>query len=196
MANLRPELKGEDGTYNLTGCTGSFPYMAPVSVEGFACKTILLSCLLTIFYNQEVAQCQSYNCSADVFSFGILLWEILSLKKAFGGISTMTRLEYYNRVLLLGERPPLNNNWPPLTRQSMQEAWAANPKGRPNVKRVAGLIRSDLTDMSHDDKVVHRTVHMQRRSMRSMVGMRGSSSEMFSAKEQHNGYSVYDDVEA
>lgn len=107
----------------------------------------------------------------------------------------MTRLEYYNRVLLGGERPPLNKNWPPLTRQSLQEAWAANPKGRPSVKRVLGLIRSDLTDMSHEDEVVNRTVHMQRRSMRSMRGMRGSSVLTLSSKEQHDGYrsdDIYD----
>jgi serine/threonine protein kinase len=33
MANLRPELKCEDGMYKLSGLTGSFPYMAPVSFE-------------------------------------------------------------------------------------------------------------------------------------------------------------------
>jgi hypothetical protein len=73
-----------------------------------------------------VAQCHSYDCSTDVFSFFILLWEMLSLKDVFGG--NLTRLEYYNRVVFGGERSPLNKNWPPLTRQSMKEAWAANQK--------------------------------------------------------------------
>jgi hypothetical protein len=111
----------------------------------------------------------------------------------------MTRLEYYNRVLLGGERPPLNKNWPPLTRQSMQEAWAANPKGRPSVKRVVGLIRSDLTNMSHEDEVLNRTKHMQRRSMHSVRGMRGSRGSgalMLSSKEVHDGYRSDDNGDA
>ena len=114
----------------------------------------------------------------------------------------MTRLEYYNRVLLGGERPAVNKNWPPLTRQSMQETWAANPKGRPSVKRVVGLIRSDLTNMSHEDEVLNRTKHMQRRSMHSVRGMRGmrgsrgSSALMLSSKEVHDGYRSDDNGDA
>jgi hypothetical protein len=141
--------------------------------------------LLTFFEHQEVAQGRHYNCSADVFSFGILLWEILSLKDVFGG--NMTRLECYNRVSLCGERPPVKNNWPPLTRKIMQEAWAVNPKQRPMFKRVAMLIRADLTDLSHDNEVINRTSHMMQRSKRSMRRTRGSSTEM--RKEMHDGYS-------
>jgi serine/threonine protein kinase len=37
VANLRPELKDEEGMYKLTGRTGSFPYMAPVSLKGLTC---------------------------------------------------------------------------------------------------------------------------------------------------------------
>ena len=100
----------------------------------------------------------------------------------------MSRLEYYNRVLLGGERPPVNKNWPPLTREMMQEAWAPNPNDRPIIKRVAALIRADLVDMSHDNEVVNRTLHMQRRSMRSIRGRRGSTiNQPF--KEHHEGYS-------
>ena len=104
----------------------------------------------------------------------------------------MTRLEYYNRVLLGGERPAINKNWPPLTRQIMQEAWAPNPKDRPIFKRVAGVIRADLVDMSHDNEIVNRTLHMQRRSLRSLRGMRDSvsSTQMSPFKEHHDGYSL------
>jgi hypothetical protein len=145
-----------------------------------------------------VAECRHYNCSADVFSFGILLWEILSLKDAFGRY--LTRLQYYNRVSLGGERPPVNKNWPPLTRQMMQEAWSTNPKQRPVFKRVAGLIHADLTDMTHDSEVVNRTNHMMRRSIRSVRGTQGSTSTTRSSfsstpmapavKSKHNRYSL------
>jgi hypothetical protein len=133
-----------------------------------------------------VAQCRHYNCSADVFSFGILLWEILSLKDAFGG--NLTHTEYHNRVSLFGERPPVKNSWPPLTRQIMQEAWAENPQQRPIFKRVAMLIRADLSDLSDDNDVINRTRHMMRRSVRSMHGTRGSSTEL--RESMHGGHSL------
>lgn len=39
MANLRPDLKCDDGMYKLSGLTGSFPYMAPVSFRLILCST-------------------------------------------------------------------------------------------------------------------------------------------------------------
>jgi serine/threonine protein kinase len=44
MANLRPNLKCDDGMYKLSGLTGSFPYMAPVSFFGLFCVFQSLSC--------------------------------------------------------------------------------------------------------------------------------------------------------
>lgn len=135
-----------------------------------------------------MAQCRHYDCSADVFSFGILLWEILSLKAAFGG--NMTHTDYHNRVSIYRERPRVKNHWPPLTRQVMQETWAESPKKRPMFKRVAVLIRADLSDMSHDSEVVNRTNHMMRRSMRSMRGARAFSGDI--RNEIHSGYTLDD----
>jgi serine/threonine protein kinase len=134
-----------------------------------------------------VAKCRHYDCSADVFSFGILLWEILSLKKAFGG--NMTHKDYHNRVSIFGERPPVNNRWPPLTREMMREAWAENPKKRPSFKRVAILIRADLSDLSHDNEVVNRTNHMMRRSIRSLHGTRTHGSSTTDIRNEiHDGF--------
>lgn len=55
-----PRKRCSGNLYKMTGRTGSRHYMAP-----------------------EVALSQPYNQSADTFSFGILLWEILSLKPPF-----------------------------------------------------------------------------------------------------------------
>ena len=171
--------------YKLTGRTGSFPYMAPGDVWfhmlSFGITYFILS---LVNMTTEVAQCLPYNCSADVFSFGIMLWEMLALKPAFGG--GLTRKQYYDRVSLGGERPLVSIKWPPLTRQIMQECWATDPKDRPTFKRVAGLIRADLEDMTHDDRVVNRTSHMQQRSIRSRHGFRDSLSQSGPINAQHD----------
>ena len=48
------------------------------------------------------------------------------------------------------------------------EAWEHDPRKRPDMKRVAILIRGDLNDMTCDDSVLHRTRHMDDRSNASL----------------------------
>jgi len=50
----------EDGNYKLTGYCGSPIYMAP-----------------------EVIKCIPYNLTSDVYSFSIVLWEMLSLETPY-----------------------------------------------------------------------------------------------------------------
>jgi serine/threonine protein kinase len=141
--SLFPELKalGSYG-YKLTGRAGSFPYMAP-----------------------EVVRMETYDSKCDVFSFAILLWEILSLKQSFKG---MTATKFLNKVVIEGQRLPISKEWPPLTRLMLPEAWDNDPQKRPDMKRVAILIRGDLNDMTDDDNVLRRTNHMRERSDRSI----------------------------
>ena len=94
--------------YNLTPRTGSVPYMAP-----------------------EVAECKPYDCKADVFSFAILLWEMLSLRTAYRGYS---RREFLERVVRGKERLSVSRIWPPLTRAMMKEAWDTDAQRRPDMK--------------------------------------------------------------
>ena len=61
---LKPHRRLPDGTYQLTGNTGSRRYMAP-----------------------EVAGVRPYNLSVDAYSFGILLWELSALEKPFDGFT-------------------------------------------------------------------------------------------------------------
>jgi serine/threonine protein kinase len=57
---LKDDLKSNNGKYKLSGKTGSAVYMAP-----------------------EVAKCWNYNNKVDVYSFGVLLWEMTALKQAY-----------------------------------------------------------------------------------------------------------------
>jgi len=139
--SLSPHLKAKGYGYRLTGRAGSLPYMAP-----------------------EVARMDTYDTKCDVFSFAILLWEILSLLPAFKGLVPS---EFVEHVVVRHERPvvPLRNPyWPPLTRLMLPEAWDNDPAKRPDMKRVAILIRGDLNDMTDDIMILKRTKHMRNRS--------------------------------
>lgn len=81
--------------YNLTAKTGSIPYMAPEVVLG-----------------------KPYDQMADVFSFGVLFWEILTLDWAFNGYSTQ---EFFMRVGKNNERLPLPTGGPAMVRSIIAE---------------------------------------------------------------------------
>jgi serine/threonine protein kinase len=145
--SVKEELRAKDSMgrllhgYNLTPRTGSIPYMAPHVAEG-----------------------KPYDEKCDVFSFAILFWEILSLKKAFKGFSRRTFLV---RVVRQKERPVISKRWPLCAPMILQEAWDDDPTKRPSMKRIAALIRGDLNERSHDDAVTNRTSHMRNRSAHS-----------------------------
>lgn len=92
------------------------------------------------------------------------MWEILSLRTAFKGY---TRREFFDRVVRNKERPNIGRQWPPLTRMMLKEAWDHDPSERPDMKRVAAMIRGDLSDLSTDTAVQERTTHMRDRSAHS-----------------------------
>jgi serine/threonine protein kinase len=142
--SLSPNLKapGDGYGYRLTGRAGSLPYMAP-----------------------EVVKMETYDTKCDVYSFAILLWEMLSLQQCCKG---MHPTQYVERVVVSHERFPIQKTWPPLTRLMLPEAWHDDPRKRPDMKRIAIIIRGDLNDMTNDDKVLRRTSHMLQRSNHSV----------------------------
>jgi len=129
--------------YNLTVRTGSLPYMAP-----------------------EVALKCPYDTKCDVWSFSILVWEMLMLKPAF---KDYTKLEFLRRVVQHKERPKWTapKKLPPLTKLMVEESWNHDPQQRPDMKRVAAMVRGDLNDLSSDTSVQDRTSHMRDRSSHS-----------------------------
>jgi len=126
--------------------------------------------MFTRFYSMapEVVRMETYDTKCDVFSYAILLWEILSLKQAFTKYSATRFVE---KVVVEHERLPIDKLWPPLTRLMIPEAWDNDPRKRPDMKRVAILIRGDLNDMTTDERVLRRTKHMDERSNHSLDGI-------------------------
>jgi Protein tyrosine and serine/threonine kinase len=113
----------------------------------------------------EVVQMKPYDSKCDVFSFAILLWEILSMQRAaYGSYPT----DVIEKVTVQKKRFPISRQWPSLTRSMLNEAWDDDPEKRPDMKRVATLLRGDLTFMSSDESILMRTKHMMERSNHSL----------------------------
>lgn len=111
-----------DDVYAMSGETGSLRYMAP-----------------------EVADGLPYNYSADVYSFGIILWELHAGKKPFDGLN---RKYFYERIVHGGERPPVNRKWPKDLVNLMTDCWDDDLHNRPKFRDV----RKRLDDILSKEK--------------------------------------------
>lgn len=107
-----------NAVYSMSGETGSLRYMAP-----------------------EVADALPYNHKADVYSFGMILWELNSGKKPFDGLN---REMFYERVVHGGERPPVNKKWPEELKKLMADCWSADMEVRPTFREIVIKIDSML----------------------------------------------------
>lgn len=155
---LSPSLKAKDSAgreiygYNLTPRTGSIPFMAP-----------------------EIVECKPYDEKCDVFSFAILLWEILAMQPAFKGYN---RRDFLELVVRNGQRLPIERQWPPLTRGLLKEAWDGNPKVRPTMHRIGAMMSGDLRELSTDPKIINRSNYMNNRSQHSIRRLHRKASKL------------------
>jgi len=117
---LLPSSKLPDGNYKLTGYTGSLRYMAP-----------------------EVVVCKPYNESADVFSFGILLWQIITCVTPYKGYSVKM---YETFVVEKGYRPTDATgkvaDLPEKLNNLVESCWSDNPKERPTTEDTRAILKS------------------------------------------------------
>lgn len=115
---LASAKKNSDGTYNLTAETGSLRYMAP-----------------------EVGIGQPYNLSADVYSFGILLWQVKALKTPF---QKMTPLVFKEYVVKGSLRPKIDHKaWSDVIIGLLENCWSGTISERPKFDSILESLREE-----------------------------------------------------
>mmetsp|Transcript_92379 Transcript_92379/g.197985 ORF Transcript_92379/g.197985 Transcript_92379/m.197985 type:complete len:484 (-) Transcript_92379:96-1547(-) len=110
----------------LTRCVGTWRWMAP-----------------------EVFSTNEYDERIDVFSFGILMFEVLTRKIPYADLWPVnsTINPRIGLFILKGQRPNIQlvqNGCPGKVVQLMQECWASNPADRPNFTTVKEQLQSQL----------------------------------------------------
>ncbi|XP_030760595.1 mitogen-activated protein kinase kinase kinase 7-like [Sitophilus oryzae] len=83
----------------------------------------------------EVFTSSRYTESCDVFSWGIILWEVLSRKKPFYNHASSAFSIMW--AVHKGKRPPLIRNCPPSIEKLMTSSWDHDPEKRPSMKEVS-----------------------------------------------------------
>lgn len=125
---LRPENKLDDGTYKLTSDTGSPRYMAP-----------------------EVALGQTYNETSDIYSFGILLWQLCQMETPFDGFTVRM---FEKKVIRGGVRPRCDPKWPEPVTKLMQRCWSTSIKQRPaSMEEAAKVLYEEISKNNSDEEI-------------------------------------------
>jgi serine/threonine protein kinase len=109
----------------LTGNTGTARYMAP-----------------------EVCLHEDYSLPADIYSYGILLWEVCTLEKPYGNYSSLDQLK--EKAVDSHHRPPLRKIASPQLKALLKACWDPDPRVRPTfalvlkeVETMAGITQSE-----------------------------------------------------
>ena len=110
----------------------------------------------------EVASSQGYGLSADTYSFGILTWQVLSLKKPFQYLRTSEKFE--QRVYKQGIRPQMEDDWDEDLKNLISDCWAHEKDARPSMEHVKSL----LFTKKNESKMKCGEKKFTRRSVRRM----------------------------
>ncbi|CAM9680902.1 unnamed protein product [Choristocarpus tenellus] len=120
LARVVESRKALTFKYEMTGETGSQRYMAP-----------------------EVWKGEPYNEKVDVYSFGLILWEMLSLNQVF---SSMSSEEHILQVLEGGLRPPFEKCWTEEVKEILNGCWQQESDQRITasaaVEKLTNLLQS------------------------------------------------------
>ena len=112
-------------SYKMTGYTGSLRYMAP-----------------------EVALREPYTEKVDVYSFGIMVWQMAKDKVPFTG---MGKKAFIENVVVGGLRPKLDKSWPSGFCRLLTDCWQRDPSSRPSF----AMIVLDLDRLIDDEQKAH-----------------------------------------
>ena len=106
----------ECSTYAMSGGTGSLRYMAP-----------------------EVSLDQPYNEKVDVYSCGILMWQVATNEVPFNGAK---KKDFIKFVAGQGYRPKLRAFWPASFKDLLRSMWDSDSLRRPSMESVLCTLRT------------------------------------------------------
>ncbi|RGB40437.1 kinase-like domain-containing protein [Rhizophagus diaphanus] len=114
------------------GIYGVMPYMAPEVLRGY-----------------------QYTTAADIYSFGIIMNELMSEEIAFNDIP-------HDRTLAVkickGFRPKISEDTPKLIGNLIIKCWDAKAENRPTAKELLRILRKYSDELSEDDSEIYSQI--------------------------------------
>lgn len=101
------------------------------------------------YMSPEIATGRPYNHHCDVYSFSLLLWEMMSLERPYSNIKCAKSLK--ERIHENHERPKLPKKWTKSLRDMIGSGWDHDQFRRPEMSTLSSLLRAELLEMDDGD---------------------------------------------
>lgn len=119
------ELKRNDFLQDRSGCKGTPLWMAP-----------------------EVLRRQPFDQSVDIYSFGLILWSMISRSEPF---QDFTQIEPFTKAICDEHfRPPIPAHCPPRLSSLIQRCWTHDPPARPTFVEIINELNDILLELLLD----------------------------------------------
>ncbi|PRP81755.1 putative receptor protein kinase [Planoprotostelium fungivorum] len=96
----------------------------------------------------EAIRDREYSVKSDSFSFGVVIWEILTCQEPWGD---MTPIEVAFAVINEGKRLDIPKDCHPALSELMQQCWSSQPEDRPDFLQITDYLNSAFGVKEIDD---------------------------------------------
>ena len=112
-------------------------------------------CGTPLYMAPEVGLSLGYGTEADVYSFGILLWELCAWMKPFPSLASLG--EFENAVFSGGKRPVIRDRWPTIMKELISSCWSAVPSERQTMLDIKSSMSLMMTNIISEKKAPIKT---------------------------------------